>query len=498
MKNKFGLNILYRATYIYLALPVVVFCATWFNLPLALILCFISLLGIYKVCQDRRDNENAFSINGKMFTVAVICSIIWCFFAGIGYFYYQSWDYHFRNAIFRDLINYEWPVFYTKADTPLVYYMGFWLIPAGLSKLTSFFVSHPETNFLIANIYLFFYAAIGVSLIFLHLIATIKTHSLKKILIAVVIFILFSGLDIIGNLFYSFSGYFDYHLEWWASFMQYSSITTNMFWIFNQFIPIALVIFLIYNERKIQNFGFIFALSLFFAPYPAIGVGIIMSTYTLQQFFMSAQKKGFIFDILFSVPNIIGILGIMPIVALYFATNSEAINKWYNIFDYTDMATLFVFLVLEFLLYAILIFKYYKKDVFFLTTVVLLCLIPFFRFDQQNNFCMRVSIPFLTMLALLCIQFLFIKFNDRKAYLSKILLILLLIIGAATPLMEFYRGLYYVNEAKKINLVKDDIYTLDQKHVAMPDFGFQANHQFSAKFYQTDIFWQYLAKKRAY
>ena len=73
-------------------------------------------------------------------TVAVTAGLLalaagWCFFAGIGYFYYQSFDYHFRNAVFRDLISYDWPVFYDKADTPLVYYMGFWLVPAALAKL---------------------------------------------------------------------------------------------------------------------------------------------------------------------------------------------------------------------------------------------------------------------------------------------------------------------------------------------------------------------------
>ena len=104
---------------------------------------------------------------------------------------------------------------------------------------------------------------------------------------------------------------------------------------------------------------------------------------------------------------------------------------------------------------------------------------------------MRASLPPLIILSVYIFRFIFEK---GQKTLAKALLILLLIIGAVTPGFEFFRGLYFVQKHHQLNLVADEIYTLNQKIVTMPVFGWSANHQFTAKDYQTDIFWNYLAK----
>ena len=44
----------------------------------------------------------------------------WVMFSGVGGFGYQNWDFHGRNAIFRDLINHSWPVRYDySADSAM-------------------------------------------------------------------------------------------------------------------------------------------------------------------------------------------------------------------------------------------------------------------------------------------------------------------------------------------------------------------------------------------
>ena len=305
-------------------------------------------------------------------------------------------------------------------------------------------------------------------------------------------FILFSGLDIIGIIFFRTQPQpFIFHLDWWATFMQYSSFATAMFWVFNQFIPIALITLLVFNERKIQNFGFLIVLALFFSPYPAASLGIFMLAYAVQQFMQTQQKKEFIFTNIFSIPNIIGVFWLLPVCVLYFITNSEGIDRLWYIFDQTSPWRLLIFLLLEFLLYALIIAPAYRKHLFFVTSVILLCLIPFLRLDQQNNFCMRASLPPLIILSIYVFRFIFEKEHKRWA---KGLLVLLLILGAATPGFEFFRGIYFVQKHHQLDLVADGIYTLNQKVVTMPVFGWSANHQFTAKDYQTDIFWQYLAK----
>lgn len=108
---------------------------------------------------------------------------------------------------------------------------------------------------------------------------------------------------------------------------------------------------------------------------------------------------------------------------------------------------------------------------------------------------MRASIPALIILSVYVIRFLLHCFHNRRGIISGVLLILLLAVGSATPLTEFYRGIHYTRKAGRLALTADEIYTLNKPFVRMPVFGWSANHQFTAKNYRTDIFWQFLATK---
>lgn len=494
MENK-QLKTLYRTTFLYLALPLAVFIIGWLSYIWAALFTLLLGIGLYWVCKYVNVNKDWTVSRREILTLAII-AFFWCFFAGIGYFYYQSFDYHFRNAVFRDLINYEWPVMYDKANTPLVYYMAFWLPAAAIAKLFSVFGMTAETQFLAGNILLLIYAVIGVTLILLHLTVAVNAKGLKQGLIAVTIFILFSGLDIIGYHYFLVSRpAFKMHYEWWAIAIQYSSMTTDLFWVFNQFIPIALIMLMVYNERNIKHFGFLIALALFFSPYPTAGIGIFTVVYAVSSFYHSSNKLSFILTQIFSVPNIVGVFWLIPLSILYFITNSDGMSGLIYIFSYTTPKVLITFLVIEVLLYAAILVPRYRHDMFVITAFIALMIIPFCRLDQQNNFCMRASIPPLMIFAIYSIRYLFEGYYEKKHRLTAIILVILLEIGAATPLMEFYRGVYHTTTQKKLNLVSDEIYTLNQDYVQMPIFGWDANHQFTAKKYKTDIFWQYMAKK---
>lgn len=482
---------LYRLTYIYLALPLFIFILTWLDYGVAALFALTFVCAFY-MAYPRQDNEVVITFKGGM-SVALI-AMVWCFLAGIGYFYYQSFDYHFRNAVFRDLINYDWPVFYNLANTPLVYYMAFWLLPAMVAKFFGLFITDKQTLFMIGNYVLLIYAAGGVWLILAHLIKALHLKGIKQQLIAVFLFIFFSGMDVIGHRYFLIVKQpFDYHFEWWATFIQYSSITTGMFWVFNQFIPVALMTLLVYNERKISNFGFIIAFSLFFSPYPTAGIGVFMLAYAAKRFCLNPQKKEFIKNEIFSVQNIVGVFWLLPLSVLYFITNSEGMDGWHNVFEFTTWQRLILFMVLEFLLYVVILYPQYKKDIFFKVMFCSLLAIPFLRLDQQNNFCMRASIPAIVILALFVIRFFFEQRQTHKV--KTVLLGCIFMIGAMTPLAEFYRGIYYTTSTHRRRLVQDQIYTLNGAFIPMPIFGWDVNHQYTAKTYKTDIFWKYLSKQ---
>ena len=308
---------LYKFTYIYLALPLFIFLISWLDFGIGLILDILLGYGFYKIYPKNSDETLVLNINTLL--LFVIIAFIWCFCGGIGYFYYQPFDYHFRNAVFRDLINFEWPVFYDKANTPMVYYMAFWLVPALVGKLLVLCGASLEGAFLGANAFLLMYAIFGTVLIFLFLLNTIKVSTLKKIIVTILMFVFFSGLDIIGHKFFLIvEPPFEYHLDWWATFIQFSSLTTSMFWVFNQFIPVGLLILLVINEKNIKSFGFLIPISLFYAPYPTASIGVFMLAYATQQFVISANKKEFIFENILSLSNLIGVFWILPVIIMYF------------------------------------------------------------------------------------------------------------------------------------------------------------------------------------
>ncbi len=484
------LSKLYQLTYIYLALPLFIFILSWLDAAFAVLFALLFATAFYKAFPQTENNEEICS--RRCLVYMTLLAAFWCFFAGIGYFYYQSFDYHFRNAVFRDLINYDWPVFYDKADTPLVYYMAFWLVPAALTKAFSLLIHNAQTLFYLGNIFLFIWASCGIVLVFAHLARALKISASRKILTAAVLFILFSGLDIIGRAFFVVNPQpFAYHLDSWALAIQYSSPTTGLFWVFNQFIPLALLILLVYNERNISNFGFLAVLALFFSPYPAFGTGVFMIAYAAAQFCQAPNKSAFISNKIFSIPNHIGVFLLLPLVVLYFITNSGGIEGWHYILNHITPTRLLLFMLLEFLLYASILFPHYYRDIFFRTMLVSLTLIPLLKLDQQNNFCMRASIPAIIMLAVFTLRFIFE--HNRSNSLRTGVLCCLLMLGALTPLTEFYRGFHNIATAHKITLVRDGIYTLNQAYIRMPEFGYDVNHQFTARTYRNDIFWQYLS-----
>ena len=117
-------------------------------------------------------------------------------------------------------------------------------------------------------------------------------------------------------------------------------------------------------------------------------------------------------------------------------------------------------------------------------------IIPLFRMCNSADFAMRVSIPAITVLGVMVIDYLVNNFNDLKATkeckkYAYILLLSIYLIGSVTPIVEFGRGIHYVIYYKKIDLVCDDIKTFNR-------YGKFDN--FITSKYSEKPFYKYLAK----
>ena len=116
-----------------------------------------------------------------------------------------------------------------------------------------------------------------------------------------------------------------------------------------------------------------------------------------------------------------------------------------------------------------------------------LVIIPLFQIGYQYDFSMRASIPLLLILNYWVLKSI-IRRKNQNVDIILAILIIVLCIGAITPMMEFYRGINYVIETKQINNVADNEKTLSNKAIEdVTNFVIENPKENS-------IFFKYLAK----
>ncbi|WP_413853995.1 hypothetical protein [Candidatus Ruminimicrobium bovinum] len=502
MSLKINLKTLNQLTIIYVAIPLLIFLISWLKPYIAVVSFILFLYAIYAGYFKNNKFELKNLINNKNFAYTLLLiSFLWCYFAGIGGFWYQSPDHDCRNAIFRDLINYNWPVYYKSADAAMVYYIGYWLPSAVFAKI--FLFISPMFAFFIGNIFLLFYSIIGIFLFILHILRAVKIKKCSKSYLIILMLILFSGMDIIGILYPHFSSYM-WHIEWWSLQAQFSSFTTVLFWVFNQGLPSWLLTLMFYNNKnKVENFGVIALLCFFCSPLPFMGLAVFLTGYCLKLLFdaYKTKKIGKLVSNIFSIQNIISVFLITPIICLYFISNHStsangvisSITKDYGFF-YVSVIT--YFFVLEAGLYLILISRQYKYELLYYIVFISLICCPFIKVGYAADFCMRASIPALLILFIMIIKFLFNNYNFRKYKIRYILLCTCLIIGSVTPIIEFTRGFYDVITNRSIFRAADSTKTFEDKIVYNEKDNTLSNSNFLTIKPETKPFFKYLAKNK--
>ena len=478
-------------------------------LPLFLLFIYAIYTGYFK--------KNCFKFNNlinnkKIVFVILLFAFFWCYFAGLGGLWYQSSDYHWRNAIFRDLIIHNWPLYYQSYDFAIVYYIGHWLPVALCTKI--FLLISTDVAFFIGNIFLLLYSAFGIFLVFVHVLKAAEVKTYSKVCLAILMMIMFSGMDIIGVLYPTslmnpnfISEYM--HLEWW-SIEQFSSFTTILFWVFNQGIIAWLTTLMFYNNKnKIEDFGVIAICCFFCSPLPFMGLLPFLLVYAIN-FIFKVYKQGTIkkhIATIFSVQNIISILLVSPIICLYFISNhSIEINGIVNsvtnnnvvpitsVYDFNFLSLIVYFFILEVGIYFILISKQYKYELLYYIAFVFLLLCPFIRIGYGIDFCMRASIPSILILFVMIIKFLFNYYNFRKYRIRYMILCCCLIIGSFTPVIEFSRGVKDIIKNGQILRVADDMKTLEG-NLGYDQDGNPINGNFVTEHPKEKFFFKYLARK---
>ena len=526
--NTFSLNTmqwkkdpLRTATTIYMALPLLVFYCGFLRWYLAAI-CSVGLVAVVYwsirkqslACSE--DIKKSFS--RKTIVLVFLFTMLWSYLGGMNGFFYQTSDWDCRNAIYFDLIQYPWPVVYPKSGGALVYYIGHWLPPAILAKAVLSITGSTEAGLFAGRMLLWLWSGVGLTIVILLLFRLLKADSGKKTTAVLLLFVFFSGLDIIGAVCEQKTDFLLHpqilHLEWWGGRYQYSSITTCLFWVFNQsIIPwIATACFLL--DDNPGNYMFCCVSCLLSGPLACVGLVVLMFIRAIVFLLRKIKEKEVrvALSSIFSVSNLVAFLLLFPPVALFILSNNAiggssasyggAAGSNAPLGAYLNAylgVPLFEFLLLDVGLYMIFIAPDCRKDPIYYTIAISFLVIPYFHVGTSNDFCMRASIPALFVLMFYVSRFLIhhFKLTSRKAFIVKNekqkvfricawMLAICFLIGTVTPVVEIYRGFYNVAKQKTIFLEDQSIMTFNGETVPY-NFGCDNPDQHA--------FFRYFAKK---
>lgn len=426
-------DILIIFVYLYLTLPILIFLFTWLRWYWALPFGVLAAMACGRVFMDTIQ-KNCIDLKcpfkGRTVVYAVILIALWVYLSGIGGYCYQNSDHNVRNSIFHALVDCGWPVRNNAGNMGLVYYIGFWLPAACVGKVFGLEAGYAAQ---------YIWAVLGVCIVYY----LICVYRQKIDLLPILFLFFFSGLDYAGTWILGEKGVnlsLAMHLEGWSYNFQYSSTTTQLFWVFNQALPAWIATMLILLQKDCKSILFILSLIMLTSTLPFVGL-IPIAIYVYIKC-IGRDKNRWAEIVTFQ--NIVGV-NVIGVVCFHYLSGNVSGS---NITQYDTNVVVpepaarilqyLLFFFFEFGIYLWFIWQYHKRDrMTWIITGMLICC-PFIQVGFSGDFCMRASIPALFILMLYCMDVLERFVTERKKYIFVTYSIVLLI-GAITPFNELHR-----------------------------------------------------------
>ncbi len=462
---------------LFAAIPILFFFIGWLNLPAAAItsvLLIVSVVFFWRNSSNDDGFKNSVSVTYKSLLLIAFISLLWCFMAGLGGFVNQTADHKIRNMIITDMTLKSWPVTYNDGKNLLCYYVAFWTVPTAVGKMVYSISSNATAALMCSNILVLLQSTIGIFITFLCAVLLTQNKKGSRVLMTVLIFIFFSGLDVVASM-VIFDTQSDY--ECWARLYYFQSNTTDLYWIYNQTIPIWPITLCLINEKHMKDFIFLGLLTLPHGPFSLIGIVIFCICKGIATLIEARKnsKIGEEIKNIFSLQSIASILSLVPVFALYYTANVMLRNNrtetniysdsysgfrfhqyivdsaQYKLYDdLVEAIVLYVlFMIFELLVFAIPLIKLqkgYQKTVTVCVTAFLF-VIPLFNMGHGYDFCMKVPVPLLTYICICVSEYLcnnwpqkikLKSFDDIKKLITKnkaaVYLFVVLYLGSLTSL----------------------------------------------------------------
>lgn len=419
----------------YLALPNAIFLAGWFA-PWAAFLGGAALVAVLVPAFGRRPRlaGDPEAPGAGLAALLLVPAIGWTALGGAGHLFHANDDWVVRDAVLRDLTVEAWPVLYPGDDggtrvlrAPIAYYLPASLIGRALGLGA-------------ADLALLAWTATGVWLLLL--IVVDRTDSLGVAVTKVLTIVFFSGMDVLGGALSGDRPGWTSHLEWWAGLFQYSSHTTQLFWVPGHALPGWIAAALIYRRWTDPDFArqlpALLALVPLWSPLAAIGVLPLAVAVFLDRL----RRRGFAHSVAPSAWA--GALVLSGLVGAFITADGERIRSgwiWQFAPDLPRLALQYIlFVILEYLLLWRLVLSVHRPPSL-VVSGVFLALLPMYLFGPGNDLAMRASIPALMVVALALADALpRLLWRPAPASLRGVTLIAL-VLGCATPSTEIARAL---------------------------------------------------------
>jgi hypothetical protein len=491
-------------TLAYLTLPIILFCAGFLKWYVSIVMIGATLWSVYSIYKINVSVQDSWKLRPWQVIGSMLVSLGSCFFLGISGYCSQSSDWIVKNPILNELVYNQWPLLIDNSNASeevkaicgedkvaFVYYLFFYLPASLFGKMFG--------SFAIARLFLFFWSAYGLDLLFRWLLRSVSEISVlnrRNTFLVVAAFVAWGGMDIIGQVMRVLVLWIQdipnrptSLIDLWCMpyFTYYASHFTSIFWCFNQSIPIWLVMISILSFRNCQSIGFFYCLSLLYSPWATIGLLPIIAVIVITRLYKSGWKS---ILTMISFENVIYPLLILIVVGTYYSSNSSPLTETGFFWHFIDVDVFFIkyvfFIIIEIGAYVWLMRREIKTNAVLFASVCLLLIIPFYKMTRANDFIMRVSIPALFVIFTYWLKWSVANFDKHR----KIIITLLI--------LSSFTALQYVHNTTKDTLLNHGPIVYKENELISagndPIVARFCEDQFFAHDYEDTFFWKYLVK----
>lgn len=462
--------------YAILVVPILLFFFGWLKWYLAISFSSILLAGTYLVIKrDYWNNMDDIEISVRNLFLVIAAFAFWLFISGSCYTSAAKCDIIWRSSTLRDLVNYEWPVYYPDRDGYLCYYFVFWIVPALAGKIFG--------GMWAAYIALACWFMLILLTAFLLITYYFKDYRDSVLKIILLFMIMWSGINILGDSLMYFvgrypvaagignnEGYCDALWNNGQSFcFLYRSNDDFLSQCYNQ-LPVWIVVPLMLQNRRIHNYAFLGLLLYPFSPWGTAGIALMMLMDAVAFLVKNKSISRFIREAL-SVPNLCAIFSVFFVFSMFFGcANLLEGSQKFGIIGLKDinlqiLMGIIVFWLCEFGIFYYLTWWKYKKDYLYVSVLFMLLTMPFIWVSSRNSrdFCMDATLPQLYMLMIYMIGYTKEEFLEKdsnhigKFKLKNGLLIVFLGLAFTTPVFDWIGDMKKMYDGNEISIQDESV-----------------------------------------